>query len=99
MPETESQTDDGMLYGEYDDGRVPEVGQVVVVVESSCVKLGADVEITVVAYELTRDDVNVSGQTVVETAVFSVTTATLLWRTGHSFSHGGHPRIVTNEVK
>jgi hypothetical protein len=74
------------------------LGQVVVVVEISCVELGAEVETTVVAYELTREDVKVSGQTVVETAVLSVTTATLLWRTGQCSSHGGQPRTVTNEV-
>lgn len=60
--------------------------------------VGAKVETTSVSYELNREDVRVSGQTVVETAVLSVTTATLLWRTGHLVSHGGQPRMVTKEV-
>lgn len=50
------------------------------------------------SYELIREDVMVSGQTVVKTAVLSVTTATLLWRTGQSVTHGGQPRMVTKEV-
>lgn len=55
-------------------------------------------ETTSVSYELSREDVRVSGQTVVETAVLSVTTATLLCRTGQAVSHGGQPRMVTKEV-
>jgi hypothetical protein len=99
IPETVSQTDDGMLNGEYDDGRVaPSLGQVVVVVDRLSVVLGAVVDTTVVAYELIREDVKVSGQTVVEMAVLRVTTAMLLWRTGQFSSHGGQPRTVTNEV-
>lgn len=97
MLDCDAHTDSGMLYGLYDVGWDPDA-QVVVVVEMASGELGAEVETTVVLYSLSREDVKVSGQTVVETAVLSVMTATLLCRTGQFSSHGGQPRIVTLEV-
>ncbi|QDS77914.1 hypothetical protein FKW77_000876 [Venturia effusa] len=97
----DAQTLSGMLRGGYCDGRGEFDGQVVVVVETVGKNggVGAGVETTSVSNELSRDDVKVSGQTVVWTAVLRVTTATLLCLTGHLVSHGGQPSIVTMEVR
>lgn len=100
MSDCDAHTDSGMLRGGYCEGGGDPDGQVVVVVEMVGRNggVGAWVETTSVSYELIREDVMVSGQTVVETAVLSVTIATLLWRTGQLISHGGQPRMVTKEV-
>jgi hypothetical protein len=95
------QTEEGMAYPEgYPDENVKVEDLVIVVVERGWSRFAIIDERTVVLNSLSRVELNVSGQTVVDTAVVAVTTATgaLLWRTGQLVSHGGQPRTVTSWV-